>query len=185
MFMAFPLFFINRANTEEKILDAESIKNIPWGTLVLFGGGFAMAKGMKVSGLASEIGEQLLLLSEFSPLLILGFITTTMTFLTEFTSNTASSQIFLPILAIASKSLKLHPYILLIPTTMAASLAFMLPAATAPNAIAYGSGKVPLKLMIKVGLVFNIIGLILINICLLYTSPSPRDGLLSRMPSSA
>ncbi len=157
------LFLIpSRSNNSKKIMDWESMKDMPWGIVLLFGGGFALAKGFVSSGLSLWIGQELggfLFESQFINILIISGL---IIFLTEITSNIATTQIMLPVLGGIALSIGENPLIFMIPATIAASMAFMLPVATAPNAIVFGSGKIKIVEMARVGFFLNIITLIVI-----------------------
>ena len=145
------------------LLDWNWAIKIPWGILLLFGGGIALADGFKTTGLAAWIGQNLGLFSRV-PLLVMIIITCFMlTFLTEVTSNTATATIFMPILAATGLAMGLHPFLLMIPATISASCAFMLPVATPPNAIIFGSGSVTIPQMAKIGIGLNFIGIIIVT----------------------
>jgi sodium-dependent dicarboxylate transporter 2/3/5 len=148
----------------KRILDQNSISQIPWSTILLFGGGFALAKGIQSSGLSQIIGDQFKFLEGQSSLIIIASLTAGMSFLTELTSNMASTEMILPILASIAKSANINPASLMIPATLAASCAFMLPAATAPNAIIFGSRKVKIKDMVKIGFIINCVSIIVISL---------------------
>ncbi|MCB0647887.1 MAG: SLC13/DASS family transporter [Saprospiraceae bacterium] len=148
----------------EKLLNWEDSQKIPWGIILLFGGGMTLAEGFKTSGLAEFIGKGL---SGFDtvPFFILVLVTITLVnFLTEITSNLATTAMILPILASVSDALGHHPYLLMIPATIAASCAFMLPVATPPNAVVFSSGHLRIPDMIKAGLFMNIASIILLFI---------------------
>ncbi len=140
-----------------KLLDWNTAKTIPWGMLLLFAGGIAIAKGFTASGLSSILGDWLTSLSDLSPILMMLTICLVVTYLTEITSNTATATLLMPILAVAAISAGLDPVIFMIPAAMAASCAFMLPVATAPNAIAYGTGEVAIQDMVKEGAILSIL----------------------------
>ncbi|MCY4645152.1 MAG: SLC13 family permease [Bacteriovoracales bacterium] len=152
-----------------KLLDKKAFSKIPLEIIFLFGGGFALAKGIQESGLSESIGEALQFLGHYPEWIITLGITFTMTFLTEFTSNTSTTELFLPIVGSVSKEIGMPPLSLMIPTTLAASCAFMLPAATPPNSIIFASGRVKVSDMIKCGLILNLlcVGIITILGCLL------------------
>jgi sodium-dependent dicarboxylate transporter 2/3/5 len=148
----------------EFALDWAWAQRIPWGILILFGGGLALAKGCKETGLIEWTAQQLSVLEGAPPLAVVGLVAGLMTFLTEMTSNTATTTIFLPILGVtATDVLQVHPLLLMIPATVSASCAFMLPVATPPNAIIFGSGRVRIHDMVKAGLVLNLIGLLAVT----------------------
>lgn len=141
----------------EKLMDWRTAVNIPWGILLLFSGGLVIASGFKTVGLSSAVGSQLSEWMHFHPFLLILFTCLAVTFLTEITSNTASTLLLLPIIAEtvqASESLS-NASILMIPATISASCAFMLPVATAPNAIVYGSEKLSINLMAREGIMIN------------------------------
>lgn len=146
------------------LLDWESAVKIPWGILILFGGGIALAGGFKSSGLAEWFGAQLSLLGSVPiPIMILSTCTT-MTFMTELTSNVATTSLFMPILASTATGIGAHPLLLMIPATISASCAFMLPVATPPNAIIFASGYVSISQMARTGILLNLIGVILVTL---------------------
>jgi sodium-dependent dicarboxylate transporter 2/3/5 len=130
----------------------------PWGILILFGGGFALASGFGVSGLDKWIGSKLTGVSDWPLWVTVLTICLVVTFLTELTSNTATTTMILPILAMTAVAATIHPLYFMVPATLAASFAFMLPVATPPNAIVFGSGWVSIPKMSKAGLILNLIG---------------------------
>lgn len=154
----------SKSKPGEMLLQTEAIRKIPWETILLFGGGFALAKGMASSGLSQYLGNQFTSLANLPLLGTMTALAGGMSFLTELTSNMASTEMILPILASMAKSLNVNPLLFMIPTTLAASCAFMLPAATAPNAIIFSSGKVTIKQMIKTGFWINILSFSFIGI---------------------
>jgi sodium-dependent dicarboxylate transporter 2/3/5 len=130
---------------------------LPWGILLLFGGGFALAAGLKSTGLDAYLGKWLAdRLANLSPLGRQGLIAGGMTFFTEFTSNTASVNMLLPILGRTARELGVNPLELMLPATFAASCAFMLPVATAPNAIVYGTGRIRMRDILRAGMALNL-----------------------------
>jgi len=149
---------------EFRLMTKETIVRIPWDILLLFGGGFAMAKGFQSTGLSEIIGASFADMQNVPPLLIVFFICIVIIFLTEFTSNTATTYTFLPILASIAVATNTNPMILMIPATISASLAFMLPVATPPNAIVFGTGKLQISEMANSGLWINIISAFLLPI---------------------
>ena len=184
--MALLLFIIPASKqVGGRLMDWEDAKKVPWGILLLFGGGLALAKGFTTSGLGVYIAGQLQsLLGDASPLVIVmstvGFITG----LTEVTSNTATISLSLPIMASLSQAIGVHPLLLLIPTTLAASCAFMLPVSTPPNAIVYGSGRVPIMKMVVAGIWLDILSVFLITI-FVYTVGHLTFGVLGAFPDWA
>jgi sodium-dependent dicarboxylate transporter 2/3/5 len=145
------------------ILDSDVFSKLPWGIILLFGGGFALAKGFAVSGLSAFIGAKLGILEGTNPVLMISGICATLTFLTELTSNTATTQMILPILSSIAVAMKTNPLMLLIPATLSASCAFMMPVATPPNAIVFGSGRIKMFEMVKAGILINIIGVFVVT----------------------
>jgi len=147
------------------LLDFPSIRRkAPWGILLLFGGGFALADGFHQSGLAQWIGNHLSGLGGL-PLPLIMMLTSLVTMMmTEVTSNTATSTLLMPILAAVAVSLKAPPLLLMVPAALSASLAFMLPVATPPNAIVFGSGWITIRQMARVGLILNLIGVVVVTL---------------------
>jgi len=144
------------------LMDWNTAKRLPWDILLLFGGGFAIAEAFRVTGLSRWLGGCLAAAPVASAFGVLVLVCLFMTFLTELTSNTATTQVMLPILAGASIAMKLHPYWLMLPATLSASCAFMLPVATPPNAIVFGSGRVQMRHMLLAGICLNFLGVVLI-----------------------
>jgi sodium-dependent dicarboxylate transporter 2/3/5 len=158
--IALILFIIpSKSNKGERLMDWETANRLPWHIVILFGGGFALAKGFVDSGLSVWFGEQLSGLAGTHPMILTSVIVTMMSFLTELTSNIASTEMILPILAGMAVSIQINPLLLMIPATLAASLAFMLPVATPPNAIVFGTGKLHIKDMVKTGFLLNLVGI--------------------------
>ncbi|MFY8275420.1 SLC13 family permease [Pseudoalteromonas sp. SSDWG2] len=138
-----------------RLLDWDTAKSIPWGMLLLFAGGIAIAKGFSASGLSAMLGQWLSSLSYLPPLLMILVLCLVVTYLTEITSNTATATLLMPILAVAALSAGIDPTAFMIPAAMAASCAFMLPVATAPNAIVYGTGEIEIQDMVKQGAILS------------------------------
>lgn len=146
------------------LLDWKTVETrMPWGILLLFGGGFALASGFAKTGLTLWVGNQLTGLSLFPLWLVVLLVCLGITFLTELTSNTATSTMILPIIGSAAVVAGFHPIMLMLPATLSASFAFMLPVATPPNAIVFGSGWVTIPAMSRAGFILNLIGAILIT----------------------
>ncbi len=165
IFAAILLFIIpSRKSNYPFLLAWEDAKRIPWGVLILFGGGLSMASAISKTGLASWIGSGIGALNHWPLLLIVVIVITLIVFLTEMTSNTASTAAFLPILASVAIGLGQNPLLFAIPVVFGASCAFMLPVATPPNAIVYGSGKITIPEMSKAGLWLNLMFIGLITI---------------------
>ncbi|MBM6639330.1 SLC13 family permease [Staphylococcus xylosus] len=173
MFISVLLFLIPAKNKEQhkRIIDWEVAKELPWGVLILFGGGLALAKGISESGLANWLGEQLKLIEGVSPLIIVLVITIFVLFLTEITSNTATATMILPILATLSVAVNVHPLLLMVPAAMAANCAYMLPVGTPPNAIVFGTGKISIKKMASVGFWVNLLSIVVIVLVVYFLVP--------------
>jgi sodium-dependent dicarboxylate transporter 2/3/5 len=166
--MALILFLVPARNKGESegygsILDFGVFSKIPWHIILLFGGGFALAKGFASSGLSNYVGSQFAGLEGTPLVIMIGAICTLLTFLTELTSNTATTEMILPILASIAVSIKIHPLFLMIPAALSSSCAFMMPVATPPNAIVFASGRIRISQMVRVGIVINLIGIVLIT----------------------
>ncbi|MCP4047727.1 MAG: SLC13/DASS family transporter, partial [Gammaproteobacteria bacterium] len=147
-----------------RLLRWEAASKIPWGVLILFGGGIAIANAFIQSGLAVLVASQLEALAELPVWLMILLISLTVTFMTEVTSNTATASLLMPLLAAASVALEIDPFLLMIPAALSASCAFMLPVATAPNAVVYGSGRLSIKDMARAGLALNLFGALVITL---------------------
>jgi sodium-dependent dicarboxylate transporter 2/3/5 len=145
-----------------RIMDWKTIRKLPWNIVLLFGGGFALAAGFQSSGLALWFGEQLSWTSSVHPLVIMFAIVTLMSFLTELTSNVASTQMLLPVFASLAVASGNNPILFMIPATLASSLAFMLPTATPPNAIIFGTDRIRIGTMVRTGFLLNMLGIIVV-----------------------
>ncbi len=156
------LFCLPAKDKSKRIITWEEAVKMPWGIMLLFGGGMALAAGFQSSGLAEWIGSQLTALKGVHILALVLILIAAVNFLTEITSNLATTAMLLPILAPMALSLDIHPYTLMVAATVAASCAFMLPVATPPNAVVFGSGYLRIPDMVKTGIWMN-----LISICLL------------------
>ena len=142
----------------ERLMNWDTAKRIPWEVVLLFGGGISLADAFKHSGLSEAIAQALTGLGGLPALALIATIALAVTFLTEVTSNTATSTILMPVLAAFAVAAGLSPEMVMVPAVLSASCAFMLPVATAPNAIVYGSGKVPIRAMVRAGVGLNILG---------------------------
>jgi len=163
------LFMIpSKTNKGERLMDWETANRLPWHIVLLFGGGFALAQGFVVSGLSLWFGEQLSGLAGTHPMVLTSVVVTMMSFLTELTSNIASTEMILPILAGMAVSIQVNPLLLMIPATLAASLAFMLPVATPPNAIIFGTGRLQIIDMVKTGFLLNLVGIIVTTLVMYF-----------------
>ena len=154
----------DRRGAEGRLLYWDSAKEIPWGILILFAGGICLANGISQSGLSALAAGSLQDLGALPPLLLIAVICLSMTFLTEMTSNTASTILMMPILGTAAMSNQMDPKLLMLPAALSASCAFMLPVATAPNAVVFGTGHLTVPRMVREGLVLNLIGAAVISV---------------------
>jgi sodium-dependent dicarboxylate transporter 2/3/5 len=157
------LMFILPNGQGGKLLDWESASTIHWGVLLLFAGGIAIAKAFAVTGISGAIGESLSGVTRLSIIVLIAVVALTVTFLTEITSNTATTTLLMPILAAASLGAGFEPALLMLPAALSASCAFMLPVATAPNAIVFGTGKITVEQMVREGFALNLIGVAVIT----------------------
>jgi sodium-dependent dicarboxylate transporter 2/3/5 len=163
------LMFVIPNGKGSRLLDWDTAKTIPWGMLLLFAGGIAIAKGFVASGLSQILGEWLSSLANLPVIAMLLTICLVVTYLTEITSNTATATLLMPILAVAAVSAGYDPMVLMIPAAMCASCAFMLPVATAPNAIAYGTGELEIKDMVKEGAILSfVLSCLIAVVCYLF-----------------
>jgi sodium-dependent dicarboxylate transporter 2/3/5 len=171
--MAAVLLFLlhSRSKKGEKLMTWEDAVKLPWGILLLFGGGLAIATGFQESGLASWIAEMLTQLNGVSIILILIVVVGAVNFLTEITSNLATIAMLLPILAPTSEILDIHPFLLMTGATLAASCAFMLPVATPPNAVVFGANYLKISDMARVGFLMNLISIVVIILMVYYVLP--------------
>lgn len=147
-----------------RVLDWETAVRLPWGVLILFGGGLTLAAAIGRNGVDDWIGAQSAVLAGLPPLVVVVGVIAGMVFLTELTSNTASTAALVPILAALAPGLGVSPLALVIPAALAASFAFMLPVATPPNAVVFGSGRVEVRDMLRAGLRLNLIGIVVIAV---------------------
>ena len=172
MIAATILFLIPSANKNDPyLMKWETMSKLPWGLLILFGGGLSLASSVAQTGLADWIGESLVVLGGAGTIVLVIVITTLIAFLTELTSNTATTGTFLPVVAALAIGINVDPLIFALPATLAASCAFMLPVATPPNGIVYGSGYIRIPEMVKAGFVLNIIGIVVLSILALIVAP--------------
>ena len=169
------LFIINAKSKNDKILEWKEAVKMPWGILLLFGGGMSLAKAFDVSGLAIWIGNQITAFGNFDLFLFLILLVTAINFLTEVTSNVATTAMLLPVIAPIALELDIHPFILMTAAAVAASCAFMLPVATPPNVIVFGSGYLRIPDMVKKGFLLNIISILIIVLMVYYLLPVVWD----------
>ena len=168
---ALSFFLIPSENNQTDLLTWEQANKLPWGLLVLFGGGLSLASSIGASGLGNWIGQGLTVLENVPPIVLILAVATLIIFLTEITSNVATTSTFLPVVGAVAVALGIAPVALTIPVVLAASCAFMLPVATPPNAIVFGSGKLTIPDMMKAGFALNIIGIFLVTIFAFYFAP--------------
>ncbi len=158
------LLFVLPAGDEQgsRLLDWEWAVRLPWGVIILLGGGFALAEAIRVSGLAAWLGEQLAWVGSAPPLVSIATIAVIISFTTEVTTNTAITTIMMPILAASAVSGGCDPLLLMVPCTLAASLCFMMPSGTAPNAIVFSSGNLRVAHMARVGFGLNLLAVVVV-----------------------
>tara|TARA_Y100000588_G_scaffold169763_1_gene183490 strand:+ start:27842 stop:29185 length:1344 start_codon:yes stop_codon:yes gene_type:complete len=158
-------------HSQERVLDWQNAANVPWGILLLFGGGLTLAAQIKSSGLADYIANLLSGASAMPLVISVLVVAALITFLTEITSNTATAAGFLPLLGPVAESITGTPLVWVVPAAIAASCAFMMPVATPPNAIVFGSGEIKITDMIRAGFALNIIAIVLITLATLVIAP--------------
>ena len=165
------LFVVPASDFKKRLITWEDAVKLPWGIILLFGGGMALAAGFQITGLASWLGAQMSVFQGLSLLLLVFVVITLVNFFTEFTSNLATTAMLLPILAPIAISLNINPYMLMVACTIAASCAFMMPVATPPNAVVFGSGYLRIPDMIKSGIWMNIISILFLTLMVYYFLP--------------
>ncbi|RFA34069.1 anion transporter [Virgibacillus dokdonensis] len=172
MSAAILLFLLPSKNYKDTfLLDWNTAVKLPWGILLLFGGGLAVAAGFTQSGLSEWIGNQLTALQGIHIFIVLLVVAGLVIFLTEITSNTATANMMYPIMAALALALGVHPFVVMIAAGVASSCAFMLPVATPPNAVVFGSGYLRIPDMVKAGVTLNIIGSILVTLAIYFLLP--------------
>lgn len=165
------LFLLPSQEKGKTILTWQDTINLPWGILLLFGGGMALASGFDKSGLAVWIGAQMTILETLPLIVLLLILIASVNFLTEITSNLATTAMLLPVLVSLATPIGVHPYFLLVGATVAASCAFMLPVATPPNAVVFGSGLLKIEDMVKKGIWLNLVSIILLTLLVYFLLP--------------
>jgi sodium-dependent dicarboxylate transporter 2/3/5 len=165
------MFLLPSRSGKTRLLNWEDAIKLPWGIILLFGGGMALALGFESSGLAIWIGQQMSSLSTMPLILVLLILITSVNFLTEITSNLATTAMLLPVLVSLASAIGVHPYLLLLGATVAASCAFMLPVATPPNAVVFGSGYLKIEDMVRKGFWMNVISIILLTLIIYFVLP--------------
>ena len=171
MISAIIIFLLPNKNRKRRLINWEEASKLPWGILLLFGGGMALASGFKESGLALWIGTQMTLLDGINLFLLVFTLIASVNFLTEITSNLATTAMLLPILYPMAMTIDVHPFILMVSAAVAASCAFMLPVATPPNAVVFGSGYLRIPDMVRIGVWMNILSIILLSVFVYYILP--------------
>ena len=165
------LFMVPSSNKKNDLMQWNKTTQLPWGLLILFGGGLSLAAQVSGTGLGIWIGQGLTILKTVHPLVLIFAIATLIIFLTEMTSNVATTSTFLPVIGALAIAIGAIPVALTIPVCLAASCAFMLPVATPPNAIVYGSGKFTIATMMKAGFALNIVGIFVVSLFSYYLAP--------------
>ena len=154
-----------------QLMTWQDMARLPWGVLILFGGGLSLAMAVSDSGLALWLGQQLAPLNAWGTAVLVVASVALVIFLTELTSNLATTATLLPVMGAIAIQAGLPPMVLVVPVTIAASCAFMLPVATPPNAIVFSTGKLSIPQMVKAGIVLNIIGIIIVSLAALNLAP--------------
>jgi len=169
---AIALFLLPSGDKDDPmLLRWQHIEKLPWNILILFGGGLALAAAVTDTGLADWLGANLHAVAALPVPLLVVIVTTMIIFLTELTSNTATAATFLPVVGAVAVEAGIDPLLLAVPVTLAASCAFMLPVATPPNAIVFGSGMLTIPQMAKTGVILNLIGIVLVSLIALTIAP--------------
>lgn len=159
------------SDKQHQLLTWENVQGLPWGVLILFGGGLSLAAAVSDSGLAQWLGSSLMPLGALGVIALVLAATGLVIFLTELTSNVATAATFLPVVAAVALEFGVSPLLLCIPITLAASCAFMLPVATPPNAIVFASGKLKIPDMVRAGAMLNLIGMVLLTLVAIWLAP--------------
>ncbi len=160
--LAVVALFVVRDDQGEPLIDWAKASQIPWGVLLLFGGGICLARAFVASGLSAQVGDALTAVAALPVFAMMLLLALAVTFLTEATSNTATTALLMPVLAAVALAVEIDPLWLMVPAAMSASCAFMLPVATAPNAVVFGSGELPIRRMVREGFALNLMGSLLI-----------------------
>lgn len=184
--MATILFLVpSRKESGSRIMNWQTASRLPWNIVLLFGGGFALASGFTESGLSPWLGDQLSGIGSFHPILIVAVICLFVTFLTELTSNTATAEMLLPILGALAVAIQINPLFLMIPATLSCSCAFMLPVATPPNAIVFGTSRIKVTDMARTGIYLNVLGVVLITAAIFLLGSAIFDSNIFTLPAWA
>lgn len=170
--MGLLLFLIPARNQPgHQVMDWHTARALPWDIVLLFGGGFALATGIASSGLALWVGDHLQGLGDLPVVVLVFLICAVVSLMTEMTSNAATTEILLPVMAAIAVATALNPLLLMIPTTLACSYAFMLPVATPPNAIVFGTGRIEVADMVKAGILINVLGVLMVTLAIFTLGP--------------
>lgn len=181
---ALVLFLIPSKTKHKKLISWKDTKDLPWGIILLFGGGMALAKGFESSGLALWIGNQMTTLAGVSTIVLIFLLIAAINFLTEITSNLATTAMLLPVLAPMALTIDIHPFILMVGAAVAASCAFMLPVATPPNAVVFGAGYLRIPDMVSKGIIMNIISIIILTLFVYFVLPELWNIVIEGYPES-
>jgi len=184
IFFAIVLFLIPSKNQKGVLIRWEEAVQIPWGIIILFGGGMALAKAFDSSGLALWLGNQMTLLQGVSLLLLILLLVTAVNFLTEITSNLATTAMLMPVLAPMALKVDVHPFALMVGAAVAASCAFMMPVATPPNAVVFGSGYLRIPDMVQKGIWMNLISILIVTLMVYFAIPWLWEIDLGSFPSN-
>ncbi|MFD2588908.1 SLC13 family permease [Croceitalea marina] len=182
VFFSIVLFLLPTKDKKRALVNWEEAVKMPWGIILLFGGGMALAKGFETSGLAVWIGGQMGGLAGLHLFLLLLILIASVNFLTEITSNLATTAMLLPVLAPMALNIDVHPFVLMVGAAVAASCAFMLPVATPPNAVVFGSGYLRIPDMVNKGFFMNIISIILLTLFVYFVLPVMWDLIADKFP---
>ncbi|WP_339726426.1 DASS family sodium-coupled anion symporter [Maribacter stanieri] len=182
IFFAIVLFLIPSKKKGDQIINWEEAVKMPWGIILLFGGGMALAKGFEVSGLAVWIGSQMTSLAGLPIIILILVLIAAVNFLTEITSNLATTAMLLPVLAPMALTIDVHPFVLMVGAAVAASCAFMLPVATPPNAVVFGSGYLRIPDMVSKGFFMNVISIIILTFFVYFVLPELWDISINSFP---
>lgn len=161
--LAVVVMFLIPNGSGGRLLDWKTAVSIPWGVLLLFSGGICLAGAFASTGLSASLGSALAAQADWTPLLLILLICLAVTFLTEITSNTATTSLLMPILAAAAVAAGMEPRLIMVPAAISASFAFMLPVATGPNAVVFSSGRLTVPQMAREGLALNFLGAVVIS----------------------
>lgn len=181
---AIALFLIPTKDKKQQLMAWEDAVKLPWGIILLFGGGLAIANGFESTGLAVWLGNQMTVFEGLTTIILIVILVAAINFLTEITSNTATTAMILPVLAPMAMTVDIHPFILMVGAAVAASCAFMLPMATPPNAIVFGSGYLRIPDMAGKGFVMNILSIIIVTLFVYFLLPVLWDLTVEGFPEA-